>query len=76
MIYMSQIEVAPGLVAVITQLPFVVALLGITYSIMSTSWDPDVSKHTLVKLLHFSEYYPESFGNVDTLYICRRMRAG
>lgn len=39
----AQIEVSPSAVAFITQVPFVIALLGITYSIMSTSWDPDVS---------------------------------
>jgi hypothetical protein len=39
----GQINVPPPVVAFSTQVPFVVALIGITYSIMSASWDPDVS---------------------------------
>ncbi len=39
-----QIDVPPAFVAFSTQVPFLGALAGITYSIMSTSWDPDVSE--------------------------------
>ena len=39
-----QYSVPPAVVAFTTQVPFLAALVGITYSIMSTSWDPEVSE--------------------------------
>eukprot|EP01040_Poterioochromonas_malhamensis_P006809 gene6809-7339_t len=35
------IVMEPGLIAYATQFPFVVGLLGITYAIISSSWDPE-----------------------------------
>jgi hypothetical protein len=34
--------VPPNLIAYATQLPFVLGLMGISYAILSTSWDPEV----------------------------------
>jgi hypothetical protein len=40
----TEIDVPPAFVAFSTQVPFLAALLGITYSIMSTSWEPEVGR--------------------------------
>jgi len=34
--------VPPSIIAYATQAPFVLGLVGITYSILSSSWDPEV----------------------------------
>ena len=36
------IVIPPSIIAYATQAPFVLGLLGITYSILSSSWDPEV----------------------------------
>ena len=36
------VVVPPSVVAYATQAPFVMGLLGITYAILSSSWDPEV----------------------------------
>ena len=40
----TEIDVPPAFVAFSTQVPFLAALAGISYSIMSTSWDPEVRR--------------------------------
>ena len=36
------VVVPPSIIAYATQAPFVLGLVGITYSILSSSWDPEV----------------------------------
>jgi len=42
-----EISVEPSLVAYATQAPFAVGLLGITYGVLSASWDPEIEGSAL-----------------------------
>ena len=39
----NDVVVPPNLIAYATQVPFILGLIGISYGILSSSWDPEVN---------------------------------
>lgn len=64
----TEIDVPPAFVAFSTQVPFLAALAGISYSIMSTSWDPEVEG----SFWGFTEFKANVLNLLDSLQKTRR----
>ncbi|EKU20320.1 hypothetical protein NGA_0514600 [Nannochloropsis gaditana CCMP526] len=64
----TEIDVPPAFVAFSTQVPFLAALVGITYSIMSTSWEPEVEG----SFWGFTEFKANVLNLLDSLQKTKR----